>query len=238
MKPKGRLYLIPGFIGDTDVNMAFPPANREIVALLRHFFVENPKPARQLLKKIHPAIVFDDVQLYTHDKHARSQEQAEDFIRQLLNGEDGGLLSDAGCPGVADPGSDVVRLAHRHGIRIVPLVGPSSLILTLMASGLNGQHFTFTGYLPKDRGQRIHELRKMAQTILRERNTFLFIETPYRAHHLLEDILAELPGQIILCTGTDLQTSRQQIISRTLAEWKSAPPVALQEKLVVFALGI
>jgi len=217
--------------------MSFPEYNSGIVSQLRIYFVENPKPARQFLKAVNPQIDWNTIELYQHNKHARETEQETEFIRRIREGENGGLLSDAGCPGVADPGSRVVHLAHEAGIEVVPLVGPSSILLTLMASGMNGQNFSFAGYLPKDRDQRMKELRRFSSEIQKNGSTFIFIETPYRAHHLLEDILQHIPDTLTLCAGIDLMTQKQQIISQSIGAWKKNRKVKLEEKLVVFALG-
>jgi 16S rRNA (cytidine1402-2'-O)-methyltransferase len=234
----GKLYLIPTFIGDPHAGKSFPPVNTELIATLHHFYVENPKPARQFLKKIIPDIDWENIHLYHHDKHERDRESEQEFIRLLKEGNDAGLLSDAGCPGVADPGSAIVAAAHREGIEVIPLIGPSSLLLTLMGSGMNGQNFTFLGYLPKDREERSRELKRIATETAKHRTAFLFIETPYRTHHLLDDILKQLPDHLALCTGVELMTNRQQIISKTVGQWKKDKKPALEEKLVVFVIGM
>lgn len=239
MSHYGKLYLVPNFIGDPVAENNFPPANLEIIRSLRVYFAENPKPARQFLKKIFPEIPFDTTLIYQHDKHHENRDTEREFIQHLLDGANAGLLSDSGCPGVADPGSSVIQLAHELGIDVVPLVGPSSILLTLMASGLNGQHFSFVGYIPRQRDERIRELKRMAADAQKNNTTFLFIETPYRAHHVLDDLVSVLPGQMVICAGVDMMSAQQKVISQPVHWWKkNIKSCPLEQKLVVFAIGI
>lgn len=236
MDKRGKLYLLPNRLGEHEINKAFTPWQAEIVESLSQFLVENVKPARQLIralcaKKDINACTFFEMHELISDSVASSQ-----IIQSMYSGNDLGLISDAGCPGVADPGAAFVSIAHEAGIEVVPLPGPSSILLTLMASGLNGQHFTFHGYLPKEASQRRAVLHSMATGIQRNAQTHLFIETPYRAQHMFDDILLTMPATLKLCLGVDLLTSLQLIDTRTIQNWKNQN-ISLNKRQVVFAIG-
>ena len=176
----GSLYLIPVPLGEGgDLNAVIPEQARRLAATLRTFVVEHPKTARQFLKQTGTAIPLQEIRMLTLDEHTRP-EDLEALLQPLLAGEDVGLLSEAGCPAVADPGANLVRLAHSRNIRVMPLVGPSSILLALMASGLNGQSFAFLGYLPAEKTERVKRIAEIEQTSQRLDQTQIFIETPYR----------------------------------------------------------
>ncbi len=220
-----NLYLIPTLLGDTTVDKVLPREIAGVVRNLRHFVVEDIRTARRHLKKIVPEIVIDDLDFKELNEHSRMAglEMLLDPIRQ---GFDVGLLSEAGCPGVADPGADLVKIAHEKGIKVLPLVGPSSILLSLMASGMSGQNFTFVGYLPVKPADRASALRNLEKNSGRNNQTQIFIETPYRNNHLIEDILAVCNDHTRLCIAVDLTMESEFVVTKTIAAWrKSAPDI-------------
>ena len=233
----GSLYLIPNFIGDTHGSHQFPLWNTEIIEQLKYYFVENPKPARALIKQLFKEVNFDEVELFHFDKHAKDNSDIYHSIMDLLKkGNDVGVLSDAGCPGIADPGSELIQLAHEKNIEVIPLVGPSSIFLTLMASGLNGQNFSFVGYLPKDQKERAEAIKKIS--VQAKNTTVLFIETPYKTEQTFKDLVQLLNGSNRLCLGIDLFSKNQQIITLSANAWKARRDMPqLKDRQVVFAVG-
>ncbi|MFC2610250.1 MAG: SAM-dependent methyltransferase [Capnocytophaga granulosa] len=215
----GNLYLIPNLLGESEVAQVLPAHVREVVLLCKHFIVENAKNARHFIKQIAPEHPQSELELFVLNKHT-PEEDKQSFLSPCLAGLPMGIISDAGCPAIADPGSDVVRLAHRKGIRVVPLVGPSSLLLSLMASGLNGQSFAFNGYLPIDKSERKAALKRLEKRAKEERQSQLFIETPYRNEALFEEMLQLLSPQTSLCVATNVTLSQESIHTYTIAEWK------------------
>ena len=215
----GNLYLIPNLLGESEVAQVLPAHVREVVFLCKHFIVENAKNARHFIKQIAPEHSQSELELFVLNKHT-PEEDKQSFLSPCLAGLPMGIISDAGCPAIADPGSDVVRLAHRKGIRVVPLVGPSSLLLSLMASGLNGQSFAFNGYLPIDKSERKAALKRLEKRAKEERQSQLFIETPYRNEALFEEMLQLLSPQTSLCVATNVTLSQESIHTYTIAEWK------------------
>ena len=215
----GNLYLIPNLLGESEVTQVLPAHVREVVLLCKHFIVENTKNARHFIKQIAPEHPQSELELFVLNKHT-PEEDKQSFLSPCLAGLPMGIISDAGCPAIADPGSDVVRLAHRKGIRVVPLVGPSSLLLSLMASGLNGQSFAFNGYLPIDKSERKAALKRLEKRAKEERQSQLFIETPYRNEALFEEMLQLLSPQTSLCVATNVTLSQESIHTYTIAEWK------------------
>lgn len=236
---KGRLILIPSNLGDLSAENQFPADNIQWIQRLTYFFVENPKPARAFLKSVHSTIKFDEIVFFQHDKHQANQDELYNSVLEVLvSGNDVGVLSDAGCPGIADPGSEMVAMAHKNNVDVIPLVGPSSILLTLMASGLNGQQFQFIGYLPKDQNQRLHLYRKIAEDIRKSSNTYLFIETPYHNDQTFKEVLKHFPSDIRLVMGIDIMSGKQSIQTRSISEWarmKNMP--VLKGRQVVFGLG-
>ena len=213
------MYLIPNLLGESEVTQVLPAHVREVVLLCKHFIVENAKNARHFIKQIAPEHPQSELELFVLNKHT-PEEDKQSFLSPCLAGLPMGIISDAGCPAIADPGSDVVRLAHRKGIRVVPLVGPSSLLLSLMASGLNGQSFAFNGYLPIDKSERKAALKRLEKRAKEERQSQLFIETPYRNEALFEEMLQLLSPQTSLCVATNVTLSQESIHTYTIAEWK------------------
>lgn len=235
----GRLFLIPNFIGDTEPAHQFPSYNSEIVRSLRFFFVENPKPARALIKALNREVNFDETELFQFDKHAKDNSEVYAAVLNCLkNGNDVGVLSDAGCPGIADPGSELVQWVHENRVEVIPLIGPSSIFLTLMASGLNGQNFSFIGYLPKESKEKAEVIKKLSIQIKNANTTYLFIETPYKADQTFKDLLLNLNTANRLCLGIDVFSASQKIYTHTVHKWKGMNALpSLKDKQVVFAIG-
>ncbi len=217
------LYLIPNLLGDTPVEQVLPPYNHEIIMGIRHFIVEDVRTARRFLKLVDRSIDIDQLTFYTLNKHTNPEEVAS-MLRPLEEGSSMGVISEAGCPAVADPGADVVAIAQRKGLQVIPLVGPSSIILAVMGSGFNGQSFAFNGYLPIEPEERIKVLKKLEQRAYTENQTQLFIETPYRNAKMMADILKACRPQTHLCIAAGLTTKDEYIKTRTVKEWSGKLP--------------
>ncbi|MDL2213090.1 SAM-dependent methyltransferase [Bacteroides sp. OttesenSCG-928-N06] len=217
------LYLIPVTLGDTAIDTVLPPYNREIIVNIRHFIVEDVRSARRFLKKVDKDIDIDSLVFYTLNKHTSPQD-ISGYLEPLLAGNPMGVISEAGCPAVADPGADVVAIAQRKNLKVVPLVGPSSILLAVMGSGFNGQSFAFQGYLPIEAGERAKKLKMLEQRAYTEHQTQLFIETPYRNNKMLEDILQHCRPQTLLCIAAGLTCENEFIKTQTVKEWQRKKP--------------
>lgn len=217
------LYLLPVTLGDTPLDHVLPARNTEVIAGIRHFIVEDVRSARRFLKKVNPDTDIDALTFYPLNKHTRPQDLAG-YLRPLAEGLSMGVISEAGCPAVADPGADVVAIAQSKGLKVVPLVGPSSIILSVMASGFNGQSFAFHGYLPIDGAERARKLKALEQRAYAESQTQLFIETPYRNNKMLDDILHTCRPQTRLCIAANITCPDEFIRTQTLAAWKRNVP--------------
>lgn len=217
------LYLLPVTLGDTPLSNVLPQYNSEIIAGIRHFIVEDVRSARRFLRKVDPQFDIDGSTFFELNKHT-APEVVAGYLKPLQGGKPMGVISEAGCPAVADPGADVVAIAQRKGLKVVPLVGPSSIILSVMASGFNGQSFAFNGYLPIKPDERAKKLRQLEQRIYNEDQTQLFIETPYRNGKMLEDILANCRPQTKLCIAANLTCEDEYVQTRTVKEWKGRVP--------------
>lgn len=217
------LYLLPVTLGDTPIEKVLPDYNRSIILQIKHFIVEDVRSARRFLKKVDSNINIDELMFYPLNKHT-SVEDISGYLNPLLEGHSMGVISEAGCPAVADPGADVVAIAQRKNLRIVPLVGPSSIILSVMGSGFNGQSFAFHGYLPIDPGERMKFLRELEQRVYAENQTQLFIETPYRNNKMMEDILKVCRPQTKLCIAANITCEGEYIKTKTVKEWKGKLP--------------
>lgn len=217
----GKLYLIPVPLSDVAPESVLPAANVEVVRSLKYFVVENLRSARRFLKACDRSIDIDSLTIVELNEHTPPGEVGG-LLAPVIDGADCGVISEAGCPGVADPGADIVALAQRHGVKVVPLVGPSSILMGLMGSGFNGQNFAFLGYLPIEAPKRTAALRDMQQRVMRNSQTQIFIETPYRNNRLIRELTAGLPGHMLLCVASDITGPRQSIITRPLSEWMSA----------------
>lgn len=217
------LYLIPVTLSDGTHERVLPVANVAVVREIRHFVVENVRTARRFLKACDRTIDIDALTFGELNGHTRP-EDIEALLAPLADGEAVGLMSEAGCPAVADPGADLVSLAQRCGYVVRPLVGPSSILLGLMASGFNGQRFAFEGYLPIEAGARSRRLKEMVRRIEHEDQTQIFIETPYRNDRLAEELCRVLPPSLRLCVATDLTGAGELAVTRTIAQWRDCPP--------------
>ncbi len=217
------LYLLPVTLGDTPLSNVLPQYNSEVIAGIRHFIVEDIRSARRFLRKVDSQFDIDGSVFYELNKHT-SPEVVAGYLKPLLAGKSMGVISEAGCPAVADPGADVVAIAQRKGLKVVPLVGPSSIILSVMASGFNGQSFAFNGYLPIKPDERAKKLRQLEQRIYNEEQTQLFIETPYRNGKMLEDVIANCRPQTKLCIAANLTCESEYVHTRTIKEWKGKLP--------------
>lgn len=235
MENKGTLYLIPTTLGESTYDQVIPSFNNTILQEIDVFIVENIKTARRFIKKTAPDKVIDDLVFYEINKRT-NLDMLPTFLRPIDEGKNIGVISDAGCPGVADPGADVVALAHQNNIKVVPLVGPSSILLSLMASGFNGQSFCFNGYLPKEQKDRVKKLKDLERMAIAQKQTQLFIETPYRNQHVLTDLLANCNPNTKLCIAVDITMASEQITTKTIAEWKNIT-IDLNKRPCIFLLG-
>lgn len=229
------LYLLPTHLGESTWPAVIPAGTREIASRLDHFIVENAKTARAALKWLAHQVPMRELVIEQLPEPLRPDDVAR-LLTPLSSGVNIGLMSEAGCPGVADPGALLVRAAHRQGFTVKPLVGPSALLLALMASGLDGQRFTFHGYLPArnpERSRRIAELEKESR---QKCQTQMFIETPYRNAALFDTLLATGHADTLLCLASDLTLSSESVMTRSLAEWRQAPRPVLEKRPTVFLL--
>ncbi|MDX1332337.1 MAG: SAM-dependent methyltransferase [Robiginitalea sp.] len=230
----GTLYLIPTTLGDTEPLEVLPLTIKRTVEQIDHYIVENEKSARRFIKKITPRKSQGQLELYLLNKYTESEVLPE-YLQPCLQGQDVGVLSEAGCPGVADPGAVIVRLAHDKGIQVVPLVGPSSIILALMASGLNGQNFAFNGYLPIEAQERKKLLRGLEKKSRELGQTQLFMETPYRNDKLFAELLRTLRPDTLLCIAVDLTLKTEWIRTMTISQWHGKTP-DLHKRPAIFAI--
>ncbi len=228
------LYLIPVTLGDTPIETVLPSYNKEVILNIRHFIVEDLRSARRFLKKVEKSIDIDALQFYPLNKHT-SPNEISDYLKPLEKGEPMGVISEAGCPAVADPGADVVSIAQRKNLKVVPLIGPSSIILSIMGSGFNGQSFAFHGYLPVDSAERIKKLKQIEQRVYNEKQTQLFIETPYRNNKMVEDILTNCRPQTLLCIASNITCEDEYIKTKSIKDWKGKVP-DLAKKPCIFLL--
>ena len=218
-----KLYLIPTSLGESAFDSILPSKNTQIVTDLKHFIVEDVRTARRFLKKSNPAIDIDTLTFFILNQHT-TPEALSDFLRPMFDGNDMGVLSEAGCPAIADPGADVVAMAQRNNFTVVPLVGPSSILLSLMASGFNGQSFAFVGYLPIQPDERAKALKKLEGRAFSENQSQIFIETPYRNMKMLDEILKTLQPNTHLCIAADITLETEYIKTKTIKDWKNQLP--------------
>ena len=230
------LFLIPVELGDTPQERVLPPYNREVILGIRHFIVEEVRSARRFLKRVDKDIDIDALTFYPMGKHADAALFAN-YLKPLEAGEDMGVISEAGCPAVSDPGADVVAIAQRKGFKVLPLVGPSSMIMAVMASGLNGQSFAFNGYLPIDPADRERRLRQLETRAVQEHQTQLFIETPYRNEKLFKTLCQVLRPQTRLCIAAGITTADEWIRTLTVAEWRRTTLPDLSKTPAIFLFG-
>ncbi len=221
--PQGKLYLIPTRLGEDVPLEVLPISIKKILEEVDHYIVENEKPARRFIKKVSPSKSQSSLHLNTINKYTETSEIPE-YLAPCADGFSIGLLSDAGCPGIADPGAEVVKLAHEKGIRVVPLVGPSSITLAMMSSGMNGQQFCFNGYLPIDKTERKATLKELEKVSLNKNQAQLFIETPYRNDKMLIDLKSILHPSTLLCIACDITLTTEYIVTKTIKDWKNENP--------------
>lgn len=220
---EAALYLIPVQLSDGELESVFPQRNIQIVKQIRHFIVENVRSARRFLKKCDRSIDIDTLTFYELNRHTRP-EDIPAMLAPLMGDEAMGVISEAGCPAIADPGADVVSIAQSRGLKVIPLVGPSSILMGLMGSGFNGQSFAFLGYLPIDSAQRTRKLKELEQRIMREDQTQIFIETPYRNNALVAEICKMMPPHIKLCIATDITGAAESIVTQGVKQWLKQLP--------------
>ena len=219
MNIDAALYLIPVTLGETEINQVLPSYNHDIIVNIKHFIVENIRSARRFLKKVEKSIDIDELSFYELNRHTDRKIIGE-YLAPLAHGQSVGIISEAGCPAIADPGADVVAIAQARGIKVVPLVGPSSIIMSLIGSGFNGQQFAFNGYLPVDVPGRIKALKKLENKVYNEDQTQIFIETPYRNSKMMETMLNSLRPTTKVCIAAGITTPQELIITKTVEKWK------------------
>ncbi len=231
---KAALYLIPVLLGDTSVERVIPEFNKRIVSELKFFIVENVRSARRFMKKCDPDIDIDSLTFYELNKHTNKKD-IESFLTPMKLGNSMGVISEAGCPAIADPGAEVVAIAQRENYKVVPLVGPSSLLMAIMASGFNGQSFAFHGYLPIDSTKRVSKIRQLEMQSYKEDQTQLFIETPYRNQKLAIDIIDNCKPHTQLCIAMNISCEDEMIVTKSIKSWKGNLP-DLQKSPTVFLI--
>ena len=210
-------------MGDTPIDKVLPKHNTDIINSLSFFIVENIRSARRFLKKCNSEIDIDALTFYELNKRTLSKDIAS-FLNPIRNGESVGVISEAGCPAIADPGADVVAIAQRNNYKVVPLVGPSSILMSLMASGFNGQNFAFNGYLPIEEKERERKLKALENRVYRENQTQIFMETPYRNNKMAEDILQHCKPQTKLCIAMNITCHNETIVTKKIGAWKGKLP--------------
>jgi len=236
MNKFGTLYLIPITLGESPINNVIPEYNNVLLNEIDVYAVENIKTARRFLKKVGIQKPIEDLTFFEIGKRSESSNYPT-FIKPLLEGKNMGVLSEAGCPGVADPGAELVALAQEKKIKVVPLVGPSSILLSLMASGFNGQSFCFHGYLPIEQKQRVNKLKELERNAFREKQTQLFIETPFRNQAIFKDILTSLNNNTKLCVAVDLTLTTEEIYTKSIEDWKKETKLDLNKRPCIFLIG-
>ncbi|GAB3202710.1 16S rRNA (cytidine1402-2'-O)-methyltransferase [Pontibacter aydingkolensis] len=225
MKKTGTLYLIPTILAEGTQDQVISPQVKETVQQLTYFIVENLRTARRFVKSICPELVIEQLNFVQVDKDA-TPAQVQASLKPLIEkGIDAGIISEAGCPGIADPGAEIVKYAHQKSIKVVPFAGPSAILLSLMASGFNGQQFAFHGYLPIEKGPRLQALRQLEKEMQQRNQTQIFMETPYRNNKLLEDLLTTLHPETKLCIAANITSPEHEFIqTKTIQQWKGKLP--------------
>lgn len=223
MKAKGILYLIPNVLVLETGQDIMAPVVKNVIAATSHYLVEDFRTARRYISSLKLGVNLEEVHLEKLDKKT-PELQLKKLLAPLLKGHDVGILSEAGCPGIADPGANAVALAHKLGIKVVPLPGPSSMFMALMGSGFNGQSFTFNGYLPIDRKDRVQAIKELEAKSIKENTTQMFMETPFRNNRMLEDILANLSSNTLLCIASNITGTDELIQTKKIADWRKKHP--------------
>ena len=230
---KGTLFLIPVPLAENAAQKSFTTFLGDTINSISTYIVENEKTARKFLKEAGIKIPQSELVIHDYGKHKRNDSMVP-YFKELMTGKDVGLMSEAGCPGIADPGADIVAEAHKRGIKVVPLVGPSSILLALMASGFSGQSFTFHGYLPIDKVERVKRIKELEQ-LAASKQTQIFIETPFRNNHLFEDIVKNTAAQTMLCVACNITGEEEMIKSMSIGQWRQER-IDLHKKPVIFLL--
>jgi len=230
------LYLIPVTLGNTPVEQVLPSYNHDVIMQIRHFIVEDIRSARRFLRQVDRTFPIDDSTFMEMGKHADVQ-LFTSYLKPLQEGHPVGVISEAGCPAVADPGADVVAIAQRKGLRVIPLVGPSSMIMAVMGSGLNGQSFAFNGYLPIEPADRAKRLKNLEARAWNEAQTQLFIETPYRNKKMFDTLLSTLRPQTRMCIAAGITTEQEYIHTHTIQDWKKKTLPDLSKVPAIFLIG-
>lgn len=232
---QGTLFLIPTPLGDNDYKNVIPEYNINIIHGIEIFIVEEIRTARRFLRKVGYTKNFEEVIFLILNEHTQAGE-ISDYLNEIPKGKNIGLLSEAGCPAVADPGSQVVAMAHEKNIRVIPLTGPSSIILSIMASGLDGQHFTFHGYLPVKQNERIQKIKELDRSLRNKSHTHIFIEAPYRNKQIIESLLSTCSDSTRLCIASNITMNDENIVTKTISDWKRIKPDP-GKKPTVYLLG-
>jgi 16S rRNA (cytidine1402-2'-O)-methyltransferase len=232
---ENALYLIPSLLGETAAEQVLPSYNHDIVVGIKYFIVENVRSARRFLKKVDKDIDIDTLTFYELSEHTDTA-QIGDYLDPLTQGKPMGVISEAGCPAVADPGAAVVAIAQKQNLRVIPLVGPSSIIMAVMGSGFNGQSFAFNGYLPVKPAERAQKLKQLESRAYKENQTQLFIETPYRNAKMIETILSALRPETKLCIAAGITCPEEYIHTKTIAQWKKEKMPELAKVPAIFLL--
>ncbi len=230
-----KLYLVPNVLSEGSWQNVLPSKIFEVLTKTRYFIVENVRTARRFMKQVDSEINIDECIFYEINKRTQ-QSEIPSFLNAISEGFDVAVISEAGCPGVADPGAEVVKIAHQKGIQVVPLVGPSSILLALMASGLNGQDFAFKGYLPVKPAERTKEISVLEKRVIAQGQTQIFIETPYRNNQLIADLLKTCTPETLLCIAANLTGENEMVATKTIKQWRTDVP-DLHKQPVIFLIG-
>lgn len=233
-QPLGNLYLIPTTLGDCVASDVLPDSIKKAIDGIDYYIFENEKTGRKSIKLTNPEKIQSSIKVFVLNKHTEKKEYLG-MLQPCLEGKDVGLMSEAGCPGIADPGAVISKLAHENGIKVIPLVGPSSIFLALMASGMNGQNFAFNGYIPIDKGEKKAMLKNFEKLSLEKNQSQIFMETPYRNNKMLEDILVSLHPETRLCVATDITLETEFIKTLSIAQWKKTK-IDLHNRPCIFVL--
>ena len=231
---RGKLYLIPSSLSNSPTSNVFPDFNEEIVQSLNEFIVEELKTARRFLRRTGYSKSFDEVTFHLLNEHT-DVTHIQTYLDSVNKGKDIGLLSEAGSPCIADPGSEIVRIAHSLNIQVVPLVGPSSILLALIASGFNGQNFVFNGYLPRDKRERVNKIKELERNAVRFNQTQIFMETPYRNKQMFDSLVNTCSSTTSLCIACNLTSEEEYISTKTIRDWKKEVP-DIHKKPAVFLI--
>lgn len=231
--PKAKLFLIPNLLSDQPPDKFFGKDIYEAIEKTNYFIVEHVREARRFLVKMGFKEKLDKITFFELNKHT-AEEDISTFLEPAKSGENIGIISDAGCPGIADPGAEIVAMAHKKNIRVIPLIGPSSILLALISSGLGGQNFQFHGYIGKDTAQRAKDIKKMETASIN--STQIFMETPFRNKKMLDDLLSTLSDNCKLCIACDITASNEYIVTKSISDWKKSQIPDLNKRPTIFLI--